>query len=45
MFKFNPLPPILVETSSGIIISAAGSKEQTLMKTTEVQIVQRGPQG
>lgn len=45
MFKFNPLPPIPVEISAGIIISAAGSKEQTLMKATEVQIVQKGPRG
>lgn len=38
MFKFNPLPPVPVGISAEIMISAAGSKEHTLVKSTEVQI-------
>ena len=43
MFKCNPFPPVPAGISAGIIISAAGSKEQSSMKDTEAQIGLREP--
>lgn len=38
MFKFNPFPHIQIGIPTRIIISTAGSKEQNLMKGTEVHM-------
>ena len=38
MLKFNPFPNIQVGISTRIIISTADSKEQTLMKGTDIQM-------